>query len=316
MPTPTSPEQPAKTIPPAEAIAALGRGKLSPNDRPALSDLSRADARLLRSVWPGVDAEVRLDLVRALAELAESDIQYTFGRVFRVALGDDWAVIRQLAIAGLWEDDGSDLIDEYLAMMESDDSPDVRAEAALALMKFADLGAAGDLDEASSERVRTALLDAAESFEQTMIVRRRALESVAVYGGERIRGLIEEAYDSDDTAVRASAVYAMGRSLDRSWMGTILDEFESTDAELRYEAARASGELASVDALEGLTDLATDLDTEVRHAAIDALGKIGGPGSVRVLRAIAASCPPGDRDAVEDAIASALILSDAARARP
>jgi HEAT repeat protein len=96
----------------------------------------------------------------------------------------------------------------------------------------------------------------------------------------------------------------------------VIGEFESSDAEVRYEAARACGELGHVDALSGLSDLVQDQDTEVRQAVIGALGKIGGPGAVRVLRAYSESCPPADRELVDEALSEALLLNDALRAQP
>jgi HEAT repeat protein len=235
--------------------------------------------------------------------------------VFRIALKDPSPVARQIAISGLWEDERSDLIDAFISMMETDDSTDVRAEAASALALYANLAAIDELDEQTAVRIHMALLDAARALGQPELVRRRALESVAIFGGEdELNELISEAYDSDDSAMRASALYAMGRSLDRRWLGTVLGEFESDDAELRYEAARASGELGHVDAVSGLSELVQDHDTEVRHAAIGALGKIGGPGAIRVLSAYAQDCPPADKELVDDALTEARMFEDGIRA--
>ena len=315
MPTPMSPDRPASsTISPAEAIEALGRGTHRLEHLRALSDLGRNDVRLLAEAWPDVSADTKAAVLRQLEQIAEDNVEYSFGRVFRAGLNDPSPVVRQLAISGLWEDESGDLIDIFVDLMESDESIDVRAEAASALARYADKVVNVELDEQSAERVRESLLDAADSGFQPELVRRRALESIAVCGGAHVDDLIARAFDSDDTATRASALYAMGRSLDRKWLGTVLTEFESDDAEMRFEAARASGELGHVDAVSGLSQLLGDPDVEVRQAAIAALGKIGGSGAIRVLQGYIQACPPSDRELVDDAIAEARLFETDIRA--
>ncbi len=315
MPIPMSQEQPRSTQrTPADAIAALGRGTFHPLDLTPLSDLGRADVAAFRQVWPTLPEQTRIACVRYMAELAEDNVQYTFGRALRVALDDESPVVRQLAVAALWEDDGSDMIERLLDMLAGDPSQDVRAEAALGLGKFAERAAGEELDRDIAERLYQALIQVAQDDEQPLMVCRRALESVAVFGSDSvIVQLISAAYDDDDSALKAGALYAMGRSLDLRWLPTVLDEFASPDAELRYEAARASGQLGDDRAVPGLAHLAREEDIEVRHAAIDALGKIGGPAAVRVLRTLARSAPAVDSEAIEEALEEALISLDALR---
>jgi HEAT repeat protein len=318
MPTPTFPDQPANEpiVTPADAVAAIGRGSYKTQELQALSDLSRADARALADAWPRIPESTRVAVLRRLSELAEENVQFLFGRVFRIGLTDESPVARQISISALWEDESNDLIDLLLGLMQDDPSVDVRAEAASTLARFADLAVIEELDEATAERVRRALFETAQSTAQADLVRRRALESVAVFGGSGgVSELIDEAFDSDDAAMRASAIYAMGRSLDRRWLSTVIAEFESGDAEVRFEAARAGGELGHIDAIPGLSELMLDPDTDVRQAAISALGKIGGPGAVRVLRAYSESSPPADRELVEDALAEAQMQDDVLRGK-
>ncbi len=299
---------------PADAIAALGRGTFHPSDLIPLSDLGRADAAAFRQVWPTLPEQTRITCVRYMAELAEDDVRYTFGRALRVALDDDSPIVRQLAISALWEDDGSDMIDRLLDMLANDPSQDVRAEAAQGLGKFAERAAGEELDHDVASRLYQALVQVAQDDDQPLLVRRRALESVAVFGSDAvIVRLIMAAYDDDDTALKAGALYAMGRSLDLRWLPTVMNEFGSPDAELRYEAARASGQLGDDRAVPGLAYLAREEDVEVRHAAIDALGKIGGTSSVNVLRRLARSAPAVDTEAIEEALEEALISLDALR---
>jgi HEAT repeat protein len=316
MLTPTSQDRPTNpSISPADAIDALGRGAFKIEHLQALSDLGRADARNLARAWPNVPTEERISIVRRLEQIAEDNVEFLFGRVFRIALTDASPVVRQIAISGLWEDESSDLIDSFTAILAEDESEDVRAAAASALARFADLAATEELDVRTAEKVRNALSSAASLSEASVLVRRRALESVAIFGPSAgVNDLISTFFDADDSAERASALYAMGRCLDRTWLPTVLSELESDDAELRFEAARASGELGHGDAVPGLTELIHDSDAEVRQAAIASLGKIGGTSAIRVLESYLAVCPASVRELVDDALHEARIFNETPRA--
>jgi len=317
MPTPTFPERPAKpALTPADAFAAIGRGKPTATELAALSDLSRAGAREFASVWPRFPEESRHSVLRRLAELAETNVEHLFGRVYRVALSDVSPVARQLAISALWEDEGSDLIELFATLLESDPSPDVRAESAAALGRFAELATYESLNSHEVGRVKQTLYAAAFTDDQPDHVRRRALESISIFGDlVETQSLISEFFDSDDTATKASAIFAMGRSLNRRWLPTVIAELGSDDSEIRYEAARAAGELGHVDAVEAVSGLVRDPDPEIRHAAIISLGKMGGPGAVRILRALVDASPEADAEIIEDALAEASLGGDMIRAQ-
>ena len=278
--------------------------------------MSRADARGFALAWPQFPEETRLSVLRRLAELAETNVEHLFGRAYRVALTDASPVARQLAVSALWEDEGSDLVERFAKLLESDSSSDVRAEAAAALGRFAELATYETLNEQDAGLVKRALYAAAFTGDQPDHVRRRALESISIFGDlAETRTLISEFFDSDDTATRASAIFAMGRSLDRRWLPTVIAELGSDDSEIRYEAARAAGELGHVDAVEALSALVRDPDPEIRHAAIISLGKIGGPGSVRILRALVDASLEADAEIIEDALAEASLGNEMIRAQ-
>ncbi|MEA2585253.1 MAG: hypothetical protein QOF33_3338 [Thermomicrobiales bacterium] len=317
MPTPTSPEQrPNDQATPADAIRAIGRGDFSPRDLVPLSDLGRADAAAFARAWPTFTDDQRERVVRSLSELAETNVEYVFGRALRVALSDPSAVVRQLAVAALWEDEGSDLVATLLDLADRDPSQDVRAEAAQGLGRFAERAADEKLDPGLADRLRETLVAIADDAREPYVVRRRALESVAVFGRrDEIVDLIRDAYDADDAGLRVGAIYAMGRSLDTNWLDVVMHEFESPDEEMRFEAARASGELGDDRAVLALADLAAEEDTEVRQAAIGALGKIGGTSAVNALRRLSRSAGIADAEAVQDALEEALVSVDSLRPR-
>jgi HEAT repeat protein len=239
-------------------------------------------------------------------ELAEENVDLNFSRALRACLEDPSPAVRQLAIDALWEEESTDLIDRFLSILDSDESQDVRAAAAQGLGKFADQASLGELSADDSNRIWTALVETAANSSEPYIVRRKALESVAVYGSlPEIECLIAEAYDADDPGFHAAALYAMGRTLDRRWLDILISELESEDAEMRYEAARATGAIGDVRAVQGLATVALDEDDEVRQEAIISLGRIGGTGAERILRNLAETADPKDREAIAEALGEA-----------
>jgi len=102
--------------------------------------------------------------------------------------------------------------------------------------------------------------------------------------------------------MRISAVFAMGRSVDKVWSDAVLKELSSTNPAMRYEAARACGELEVNDAVPALVQLIADPDREVQAAAIAALGQIGGPRARRALERCLRSADEVVSMAAEDAL--------------
>jgi len=286
-----------------EAISAIRDGDLSQTQVARLSDLSRANARTLAAAWSTIPEDNRVSLVRRFDELSEERVELNFGRALRIALGDRSAVVRQLALAGLWEDESSEYLDRLRVMLENDESPDVRAQAAAALERFSNKAAAGSLDETVASDLREKLRRSASDKGAPYAVQRRALESLGPYASDpEISSLIKGAFDSGDHGLQCSALYAMGRSQDSQWLPTILVQLESEDPEIRFEAARAAGLLGSTDALPVLLQAARDDDAEVRHVAISAIGQIGGRGAVRALERLAEDAGEADLELIQAAI--------------
>lgn len=302
--TPTFPDIPLSEKPTlADALTTIGQGSFRAVDFRGLSDLSRADAAELARIWPEFAEEARVRAVMLMDELAEETVELNFSRALRIALDDPSPAVRQLAVDALWEDDSTELCDRVLAILASDDSQDVRAAAAKGLARFADVACAGELDDALTDRIWRALSTTAADPAEPFLVRRRALESLAVFGSRpEVVELIRDAYDADDPGHHAGALYAMGRTLDPRWLDILLHELDSEDAEMRYEASRAAGAIGDVRAIPGLASAAIDEDNEVRQEAILSLGRIGGPASVRVLRGLAETASPADQQAIADAL--------------
>src|SRR5258708_13371693 len=115
--------------------------------------------------------------------------------------------------------------------------------------------------------------------------------------------------------MRASAIFAMGRSFDHKWEPTVLQELGSDEPQMRYEAARAVGELQLHEALPQLAEMIADDDREIMEMAIWALGEIGGDEARRLLEdVIERADAAGDdslADPVEEALEAASLPGDA-----
>jgi HEAT repeat protein len=310
MTTPTSPgRQPSSDSGSlAPTIASIVGGDFSRSRLAALSDLDRGRAAYLRQHWLDIPPAERHALLLALAELSEETLDYNFNRVFRVALEDPDPVMRQVAIAGLWEDEGADLVQIFVRLLRDDPSDDVRASAAHALSTFCDAVADGDSDVLDQGDLITLFAGIIEDPAESPIVRRRSLGAVAAFSRDpRIDDLIHLGLDDEDQAVVSGAVYAMGRTASDKWLPEILEFMQSEDAELRFEAARAAGLLGEADAVPELAELVYDPDSEVRAAALEALGSIGGPAAIRALRQAEQDDDFDDVEAVDDALDAALL---------
>lgn len=283
--------------------------RLSSSEIAALSLAGHEDRVLFRRWWPEVPAERKAHLLGRMVELAEDDANLDFSALYRIMLSDDTAAVRSAAIQGLWENEDPSLIRKLLPIMQSDPVPGVRASAAEALGRFAMLTEYGKLPPETANFLTENLLAVFEDTADDTDVRRRALEAAAFLTRSDVREAITNAYDSEDPALRASALFAAGRNLDPSWLDTLLDETMSELPELRYEAAVAIGEYEDDRGVPNLIRLTGDDDAEVRLAAITALGKIGGREAKCHLEELTRS----EDEAVREIAAAALEdLSEAA----
>lgn len=286
-----------------QGLAAIQSGDLATAVVTRFSDLSRSDARALARDWLTIPAETRVALMRRFDEVSEERIDVNFHRALRIALDDPQSAVRQLAVDALWEDESSDLLERLITMVAADPSPDVRAQTAAALERFAARATGGELEQAQAAEVRSTLLHAALDSETPYSVQRRALEALGPLGSDpEIARLISESYASDDHGLQCSALYAMGRSLQSRWLPTLLAELENDDPELRFEAARAAGALGSPDAIPALLEAARSDDVDVRHAAIAAIGQVGTRGSLRALERLLDDANEAEAELIEATI--------------
>jgi HEAT repeat protein len=286
---------------------------LTASDRPLtaamiyrLSELSDADLVLLAADWPKIPAERRANLVKHLGEVSETNFEMDFTSVMRLALNDPDAEVRQAAIEANWYDESLEFLRKLTDLSQNDPVDAVRAQALSALGPFILLGTVQNVFEADIRRAQDVAIALYENVDNSLDVRRRAIETIGNSSRPEVPELIQDAYDSDDARMRASAVFAMGRTCDNSWAEIILDELHSTDAAVRYEAAQAAGEIELSDAVARLGELLNDEDREVLEMAVWALGEIGTEPAQRLLEDALERAELDDDELLNEAIVEAL----------
>ncbi|GAB4453205.1 MAG: HEAT repeat domain-containing protein [Anaerolineae bacterium] len=274
-----------------------------------LSEVSGENLERLALAWPTYPVERRRQLVRRLGETSEMNFEVNFDAVNKLALEDADAEVRVAAIEGLWENESVTHMRHLTAMAVSDSATAVRAAAVGALGRFILLGEYGKLPERDARLAQDTALDVFNNADEDLDVRRRALEAVSNCGREGVAELIEEAYMEPSIKMRASALFAMGRSCDLRWRTIVMDELGSEEPEILYEAARAAGELELRDAVRHLGNLLVHEDREVQEMAVWALGEIGGKDARRLLEDAADTAPDAAfAEAVDDALNMAYLI--------
>jgi HEAT repeat protein len=293
------------TLPAVLKVLGVSDQPLSTRELRVFSGLTRADYALFWPTWQRIDPERRTEIARSMVELAEDTIELDFAELWYWLLDDDAVDVRMAAVDGLWEDLSPRVMRRMLELMRLDPAPGVRADAAMALSRFAYQAVCGDLEH-DKDVLRDGLLAVGLDQDQPLEVRRRALESAGYFAdSDEVQRQIELAYRSNEQLLRESAIVAMGRSMEPRWLPIIGKELESSSPALRYEAIHAVGEL-SEDAralVPKLLPLVDDHDSEVALAAIWALGQIGGPVAQRTLERLSRSQDESRREAASDALA-------------
>lgn len=254
-----------------------------------LSDIDPRQYADFHAGWFALLPDRRHEIVVAMVELAEENIDLHFQQAFLWITEDDNIQTRTEAINGLWEAEQPRVMRRLLDILKHDTAQDARAAAATVLSRFAYLAEMGELNEDDSQQLFEYLLSMARDSSQPLELRRRSLESISYYASmPELEQQIEHAYESSEIEMKESALMAMGRSMLPRWLPILRHEVESRSPALRYEAARAAGEMGE-DAhtlVMAVVKLLGDSDTEVALAAIWALGQIGGDTAKRALEQV------------------------------
>jgi len=287
-----------------------GDCRLRRPDFEMLSDLNRNEMEDFAGLYRKAPAAVRLSLISALAHMTHESFEYNFDRIFKGALDDPDPQVRAGAIGGLWESEDVSLAGRYVRLLRNDPDERVRAAAAFGLGHFVYLAEVEDMDETIANEVETALFTVVHDPDETLEVRRRAIESLGFSSNPDVPALLRDAYEDGDRLLRVSALTAMGRSASRRWRKVVLREVESPDSEIRMEAVRACGELELREAVSALTRLIEqDKDLDIRKEAVRALGQAGGRAAQKVLELLIDTEEGPLFDAAQDAMDELIFAS-------
>ncbi len=267
-----------------------------------LSNLSSEEMKCLKDYWATIETKRRRQIVYRLVEMAEDNCALNFDVILKHCLQDSDDEVRRQAIEGLWENEEASLVNPLIKLLEQDPSEQVQSAAAIALGKFAILAEHKKLRSDHISAIQAALLTVIGDTQKPVEIRRRALESAAPLSLPQVKTAIREAYQSDSSRLRISAIYAMGKNYDSGWLPILLKELASADTEVRYEAAGACAELEEEAAVPSILRLVNDPDSDVQVAAIQALGKIGGTVAAECLEDCRNSSSAAVRQAAEDAL--------------
>lgn len=242
-----------------------------------LSDLSEQDLAEIKSFWHEIPVWRKQALMEDIEEMSENDPLLSYENLSLFALSDADARVRELAIRSLAYYEEPAFLTTLLDILKNDQSSAVRAASAFALGKFVFLG---EIEELAAERLREVEDRLIETFtgNDTLLVRRSALEALGFSSRPEVEAFVREAYYSNNRDLIASSLVAMGRSVDSEYTPLVEAMLDHEDAVIRYEAARAAGELEAVSCRQRLLELVDDPDLDVRLAAIWSLSQIGGEG--------------------------------------
>jgi HEAT repeat protein len=277
-----------------------------------LSNLHPSLVMAMVPVWVKLENEVKRDVMQALIELSASDFETDYTLVGMMAIDDEDAEVRRLAVELTSFIEERPYMDTLFEIAQNDASDEVRAAALKALGPFILRGELGTLEENATAPVVQYLLSVLRDRREDSEVRARALESIGYSSHEAVTVEIRRAYNGDDGRMKTSSIFAMGASGDDQWAEFIVYELERGSAENRFEAARAAGELLLQEAVRPLSQLVFGEDSEVVREAVWALGEIGGKEAARVLEALLEQVAEDEDDDFIDLIEDALDNANAA----
>ncbi|PWH11961.1 MAG: hypothetical protein DDG60_15645 [Anaerolineae bacterium] len=239
------------------------------------SDLSPANLDAVMRVWPRLPQTRKHLLLKRMVEMFDEDILLSFDSLAARLLDDPDAQVRIYALQLLMETNDPRLLPRLMQIAGSDPEPASRAQAAMVLGQFVEMGELEEMSAEHLQRVTDCLLSAAQDPDgQTA---RAALESLGFSSRAEVPPLIEAAFRHRDPRWQAAALTAIGRSADARWQEQVLEALLSEDQQVRLAAVRAAGELQLKPARQPLLNMIEEEeDDEVLKAIIWSLSLIGG----------------------------------------
>lgn len=285
-----------------DKIRGRSKGWSSPDNLSNLTHPDKDDLQAFSTAWAGLDDDTRYRIASRLADLS-GDPALSFEAAFELLLDDELARVRAIAISGLEDVMDGELARRILWLLQNDPDADVRAEAATALGSFLSVS---DSDEGENELERSiedALLETINSATEDVLVRQRAVEAYAFASDPYVDDVLQEAYDSDQDEIRASAIFAMGRRGDEDWLPLVHRELRNEAENIRMAAIYAASEIASSSSVPLLLQvIGEDPSDDVRIAAVYALADIETPEAGRILEDLLDSSDAAISSAADDAL--------------
>lgn len=253
------------------------------------SDLDSHEKELLTSCWQNVPLTRRKTFMQDLVSLAEIDPILMYEEVAKVALDDSDAEVCILAIDLLFDAEDRRLVPVYLRLLKDPAREEsVRAAVANALGPYIYMGELEKLSPQTLREIEDTLL-AVYHGDPSLLVRRRALESLGYSSREEVPALLRKAVALGEDLWLESAMFAMGRSADEQWEANVLENLDHENLSVRIQAVHAAGELALQHARKRLLRAIDSVNDEILwREIIWALAQIGGEGIERKFDALMA----------------------------
>jgi hypothetical protein len=275
-------ENPKQTVPFDQVITALLDIKkpFPPTYLHQFSDLESSNLKKLTQIWDQIDPKRQIALMQDLEELAENDTLMSFDDIAKLVIKDKESEVRACAIRMLWDCEDTRLIPIFIDILQHDENPYVRSNAARGLGIFVYRGELEAISPDQRRIVEACLLDVLGGNDLDLI-RRSALESLGYSGRPAVTKWIQKSYKRNEPEWQSSALIAMGRSADERWEKAVLRKLNNPDISVQEEAVRAAGLLGISVARPILIEMLEEpdlIDYDVYMAAIWSLSQIGGEG--------------------------------------
>jgi HEAT repeat protein len=243
------------------------------------SDLSLAEAKDLKAIWPEIDPLRRGALLTDLEEINDKDTLVNFESVGLLGLKEADPIVRGTAIRLLENTDDRKVIPLFIALMHTDPDEKVRAEAAFALGNYVLEGELDKIPDKTYDDMMVHLMAVINGIDAPL-VRRRALEAASYSCREEIPSLIQKAYNEKGKEWLITELFSMGRSADPQWEKEVLNHLKSKNVDVQIEAIQAVGEIELRSASQPLLEMLENSveDEDLKNAVIWSLSKIGGEG--------------------------------------
>jgi HEAT repeat protein len=280
---------------------ALGTGLDLPRDAvEGVSGLDGEPMARFRELWGRLSSEDREALLDAMGAAAEENLVLDFSPVYRLALTDADDTVRELGLRLASEEANPDLVDAYLQAAIADPDPEVRRAAVEELSAFTLTAQVDDWPAPLQEKMERALVGILHLPGADTEMRKAALLSLSYLSTPQIEVEIRQAHLQPD--LRNTAIEAMGRNCQETWIPDIQSELQDADVQRRIIALQAAAELEDPSLVPDLIQRLRDEDEDVKFAAIEALGMVGGEGAKSALSELLHSRNRALRDAARDAI--------------